>query len=384
MVQRASRRHQLWVPLRFVLPVAGTLLCLFTHSPLLGENCEAQDCRAAAPSKSGGVTVVLVGSAVQTAQLEPLLREWLGQDFELELAGRETFTLDEALTLPPEAHRLHLWITLGTAGEQGSSTVRLYFAFPERDRFLSRDVPLHDGFSELGRERVVQVVQSSVSAILEGAVGINRQEARERFRLPDEAVLSAPVAKPTPAKPKASAAWELRARAELFYFLAGRGGEGLGHGPGGALELGAERSLWLGGVLAAHYHLPAEVTTNQLSLRFSELSLRTYASLGSAFAPSGLGFGAGAGGGFDVVFVEATPRDESTASAGAVTDLRPVLSAFAAVGHAFGRTRVALSAHLDAQLFDSHYDVQDEAGVSRRQLSAGILEPRVQLGLGVF
>jgi len=108
---------------------------------------------------------------------------------------------------------------------------------------LLRDVHLHDGFDEIGLERLASVIHSACLALREGVEGAERLDAErdlvEAGLLENSAKIPAIGAPPTaPVRRELVARRESPGRAWLFgaeYGARARGGEGLGHGPGAML-----------------------------------------------------------------------------------------------------------------------------------------------------
>jgi hypothetical protein len=157
--------------------------------------------------------------------------------------------------------------------------VRLYFASRSGEHFLVRDVELSGRFDQLDRESLGQVLELSMTALLEDErIGLTRSETRtllesrsapaapESAAPPPPLVVERPPAPPPPAtSPRFGAA--------VFY--AGQvlaGGLPVVHGPGVRLwsRVGDGGDVWLSG----HYQVPQTEAGDRIGLRFQSVSAR--------------------------------------------------------------------------------------------------------------
>jgi hypothetical protein len=188
------------------------------------------------------VDVVLVGRAGTEGSLAERIRSWFPPGAPLSVKTEPELVAEHVLGRLP-TRRIAVWVTLKKPAE-----ARLYFAVTgeteEATRYLLRDVPLNDGFDEVGSERVAQVVHSSVTALIEGSVEVAERPEIERELLAPPA--ESELAKPAPAPPPQERAVPPKKRTESsspsFAPLAGvsyrgayAGDEGFAHGPGAAL-----------------------------------------------------------------------------------------------------------------------------------------------------
>lgn len=228
--------------------------------------------------------------------------------------GPETrWTLQEAAWDPGEV--------LGTAERTGALVrcwidvsrgrrARLYFADAARERFLLRDVALPEGLSELGLEALAQVLEMSVTALLEEGEGMTRSEAA-RVLQADSAPAAADVGTPVEADLAPDAALERSGSgssglaAAPFYAVRAHGTEApLAHGPGLALGWMNHWGDLAGGLwLSARYELEQTVTTPEVGVAWTTTALRGGVALLWSLGPSGVRAGGRIGAGVDLAHI---------------------------------------------------------------------------------
>ncbi len=193
--------------------------------------------------------------------------------------------LTELLRGAPLAHpttTLRCWIDLADLRH-----ATLYFADQRGERFLVRELPLSGRFDEVDQQSVAQVMELSVSALIENAeIGFSRAQAREILARaqPPEAV-AAPAAPPAE-----SPRWRLAVG--VFYALEDLGAAlPLAQGPGLVFALGgleqapvsgaaatspaADRpEPWAGGWLGAQYWIPIDARQADVGVRLTALAAR--------------------------------------------------------------------------------------------------------------
>ncbi len=160
-----------------------------------------------------------------------------------------------------EAHVAHAWIDCSQPDR-----VRIYFASGSSERFLVRDVPLADGWTELALETLAQVIQSSLSALdLDSASGMTRAEMTAVLKIPP------PSSPPAPAPTRA---WTLAG--EAFYAVQGFAPQHLfEQGPGLGARYGQPSGfLRFEGWVAGQYLLPDTVDTPLIGVRLDTATLR--------------------------------------------------------------------------------------------------------------
>jgi hypothetical protein len=179
--------------------------------------------------------------------------------------------LTELLRGAPPPHptsTLRCWIDLADLRH-----ATLYFADQRGERFLVRELPLSGRFDEVDQQSVAQVMELSVSALIENAeIGFSRAQAREilaRAQPPEPVVAAAP--------PADRARWPLAAG--VFYALEDLGAAlPLAQGPGLVLALGrlddAPAARGAGGWLATQYRIPIEARKPDVGVRLTVLAAR--------------------------------------------------------------------------------------------------------------
>lgn len=121
--------------------------------------------------------VVLAGPAAESVELSALIEELLQTvsitpHFSRIGGVRRAELLAQAAT--PSSGQARVWVTLS-----GPNLALLLFAGPSGERYLVRQVPLRSGLDELGRERIAQVLQSSLPTLLRGEAGMTAAEMRD-------------------------------------------------------------------------------------------------------------------------------------------------------------------------------------------------------------
>jgi hypothetical protein len=226
------------------------------------------------------VDIVLVGRARAEGSLAARIQSWFGQTARLSIAAEAKLVAERVLGPLPARH-ICVWLTL-----RSSQEARIYFAVGGETRagtrYLVRDVPLEDGFDEIGSERVAQVVHSSVTALIEGSIAVAERVEIERALAPAAPPLA--PAPTVPARPRTDAASRTSAVSPLlgaFYRGAFSGEEGFAHGPGVVLGASLEfHELATGLVARGYWALPR-------AERFDEVVL-TFESLGALLGARGV------------------------------------------------------------------------------------------------
>jgi hypothetical protein len=176
--------------------------------------------------------------------------------------------------LPPP---LRCWVDMTE-----THRVVLYFAARGGQRFLVRGVELSGRFDELDRQSLAQVLELSISALLESAdAGISRSEARvllARNASPPAPPTATPAV--TATAPPPSNAPSTAFAGGVFYAIQRLGG-GIPtvHGPGADLALRLPpipdgRRTVVGIWLAAQYQLPTSARTPDVGLQLQTLAAR--------------------------------------------------------------------------------------------------------------
>ena len=192
--------------------------------------------------------------------------------------------LTELLRGPPPPNptsTLRCWIDLADLNR-----ATLYFADQRGERFLVRELPLSGRFDEVDQQSVAQVMELSVSALIENAeIGFSRAQAREileRAQQPPPVVVAA-------APPAEAPRWHLAAG--LFYAFEDLGDAlPLAQGPGMILTLGpiegatggdaaagegaSRPAPGVGAWLAGGYQIPIQARQPDVGLRLESLGAR--------------------------------------------------------------------------------------------------------------
>ena len=174
------------------------------------------------------------------------------------------------------------WVDLSDLGH-----ATLYFADQRGERFLVRELPLSGRFDEVDQQSVAQVMELSISALIENdEIGFSRAQAREllaRAKPPIVQSAASGAAPPAPVR-----RWNLTTG--LFYAIEDVGsGVPLAHGPGLIGTLAREHAgVWLAG----QYQVPAEARQPEIGLRLQTISAR--AGVGAHWGRYRARLGAGA------------------------------------------------------------------------------------------
>ena len=180
------------------------------------------------------ITVVTAEAAVDT--LESRVSSWFTDGTQVTVSVAREVTPELLLATSPGEVRV-------CVVPRGAKRALVTFATKEADasRHLLRDVHLHDGFDEIGLERLASVIHSACLALREGVEGAERADAERDLvkagLLEKSADFTAIVASP-PARREVFAPRPSPRLAWLFgaeYGARARGGEGLGNGPGAVL-----------------------------------------------------------------------------------------------------------------------------------------------------
>jgi hypothetical protein len=146
--------------------------------------------------------------------------------------------------------------------------VRVYFASWDTERFLVRDVPLPYGWTEIARESMAQLIESSIKALGSGeSLGMSRTEMASVLR---------PEAAPPPERPQR---WGMSWGA--FYAIQAFSQERwVEQGPGLVVAVDARKGQWMPGAwVSAQYQLPQSVVTDLVGVHLDTLALRAGARL---------------------------------------------------------------------------------------------------------
>jgi len=350
------------------------------------------------PAAEPGVRVHLMGELGRDTKLEQLLSEWLGaNDIRHEVVHQVELRLEDIKAPRGSGPAVRIWVI-----EIGPRRARLYFAEPDAQRYLVRDVPLASGFDEVGREQIVQVVLASTLAFMDRAADTSLAELEQAMpaRAPAAAAaepdVSSSAAPPAPAlkttAPTSSRdrggtdlesgdEWMTGVGSSVLYGATDKGDEGVAHGPGVSAEVGYGDAVF-GLAVRVHgqYRFDRHVTSDRVRLSIREGV--TAGSVAVRVQPSGsLCWRAEAGAGAQLLRIEPHARTEDVRARQAVHDERPF--AFVAVGPAWRAHGgwIRLMARLDVQLTRTRYDVQSETG-ARSELAVKRVQPGMFVEVG--
>jgi hypothetical protein len=333
------------------------------------------------PAAQEAVEVTVVGKGADLDRLRALGGARTPAGVPLRWSRVDRFDPLTELLFPGAASErapLRCWIDMTEARR-----VVLYFAARGGQRYLVRGVELSGRFDEIDRQSLAQVLELSISALLEGdAVGISRSEAR--VLLSRTAAPVAETAAPTVAVTAPPEAPRLDLSAAVFYAAEELGSRlPIVHGPG--LDLALRRALdtdgrrrALGLWLTGQYQMPASATTGDVGVRLQTAAVRAGGELERAHLRARIGAG--------VDWVRVAPL---AGGAGAAVALAPAhWSTSAVVTGALawlitvGR-RFELAATLSADLLPTsvHYDLQTATGPTPA-FTPWRLRPALALALG--
>jgi hypothetical protein len=259
------------------------------------------------------VVVYAQGGPTELSMMEQRAQE-LMRAFPVQLEWRATkqFRPRDVLSTHDGAALATIWLDL----RQPSRAV-LYLVDESRERFLVRVVPLDDGYDEVAYESLSTIIETSVEALISGAiVGVDRKAAAQEVSALEEASPSPsdappvsktpapgavppqstkPISKPSSTTPIAEAPWALDASYRLAALSSA---PTLIHGPEvGFRYRGPHRRIAFAGLLSAGYRLPVRWEAAGIGATFTGFGLHVGpgfrfclggAACMSAFALAGL------------------------------------------------------------------------------------------------
>jgi hypothetical protein len=271
---------------------------------------------------------------------------------------------------PADHAGIRVWIAL-----EGPTAARVLFAVQrspaQPPRYLVSDVPVDEGFDELGVERLGQIVYLSAMALWEGNVGSSPAEVEQWLRW-------RPNAAPRHEEPAHPGRWMLRVGAEYVASVAGD--EGVGQSVGAHVAALHERGAYrLGARLRAAVLVPREVTSSGVTLGLRGTSFALGAALDGKvgarlWIPAELGLA------LDVVRYRTDAINDPTyrADAGG-TDVRPVAYSRCGISVDVGGVSLGVAALIDIDLVHAHYDLSDN-GHRSAVLTPWIVRPGISAG----
>lgn len=349
----------------------------------------ATESNALAPASEA--EVVLVGASAEWPELEALLRELLGRDaITCHFSRAARFSADDLFDREHE-RSARVFIRLGD-----KQLVRLYFRAASGERFLLRTLTLENGLDDVGRERIGQVVEASLVALLRSPVGLDKAQASVEMArqapaeaTPQPAPSERASATPAPAVNDRIATEPGRARAlelgvNLRYAAQFSGPELYpAHGPGVELTFGLRSArLLLRARLVAEHFLPQKLRIQELETKLETNALRLSLDLGIPFTTQQTFVFALAAGVDSVSLEPGTPRVVDVTPAGSRTSVAPFLRPELRYEIAKGSLLFGFAAFSDVSLRNTHYDLIESGG--RRVLATPwIIRPGATLALGL-
>jgi hypothetical protein len=273
---------------------------------------------------------------------------------------------------------------------------RLYFAARSGQQFLVRDVELSGRFEEVDRESLSNVLELSITALLENEkAGLNRAQAQavlvERQENAPPPAADAPHAVAQDSSPSSSSKVVqdgpppgprtlLRFNARVFYAsMVPGGGLPILHGPGLSVGLGGDDQRATGGPwISGQFQWPARYGGPEVGVQVQTIAARGGLEFRLPVATYQLA--ASLGGGLDLVRV--SPQPGTLDSNATLTPMHwsqtLVFSAAVGIRKALGtRFLVGIAALADVVPSVVHYDVnvggQTRPVVSPRRLRPGVV-----------
>jgi hypothetical protein len=249
-----------------------------------------------------------------------------------------------------------------------------------------RELTLARGLDELGKEALVQVIESSVDTLLaDQATVINREQLRSL--LSPEQTAAAPPADAAPVRAW-DASFATSAGWGAFYGLRAISTGNVSHGPGASLRFEVPfSSMKLSAWASAQYLLPAELSQAVVGVRLTTFALRVGVGVGRSLGDS---FQLGARLGFGSDVERLTPQETETGrSQLSLTPARWVHAELAtgALDASLRLSRLLWltgSVLADADFRPRHYDLET-AGTTRVVLEPWPIRPGAMLGAtGMF
>lgn len=346
----------------------GSCLCL----ALAGVVATAPPARAEPSASSAAepeAVVVLVGAAGRDRELRPLLTELLERrGVDTRISEQSQFGAEQLLAVARPGSGVLVFVV------PGPGNVGLYFRAPDGERFLLRNVQLRNGFDDVGRELVGQVVETAVASLLHSAEGMTREQAQLALTNDEPALAPSPAKNAAQAAPRAqperAVASPTPPRRALDGWFALRYGAvalgkelGIAHGPGLelGLGLGLTHQLLLRSRLIVERDFPQSFATSGVAARLTTVRLKVSVDAGLALTGEQLLL-VSLGLGQDRVDVTPSASTDSTiAPAAPFQDRAPVAHAELRYEVPLARFRIAAALGADTSLVQTHYDVERAA-----------------------
>jgi hypothetical protein len=281
--------------------------------------------------------------------------------------------------------------------------VRVYFTYSpvgQASRYLVHDVQLDEGLTELGTERLAQVIYSSLIALQQGRAQSPWSDVASRL---DPVPSNPPPAPPPPIVPKPlallpaasvtsksapaervvplcpSPTWQWQLAVATGYGANLRGDEQLAHGPMlWSMLARGHQTRRFGLFVSARYLLPVEPETRGVVVRLNGLQVRAGPTIEVELAShtwASLGIGMGV----DEVQVQPRSSDRSKKALEGGWYERAVGSGFVALDVPTAVGTLSILGLLDVPLQRIHYDMSTLAGGQQRLLTSSWLQPGLAL-----
>ena len=324
------------------------------------------------------IDVTLVGEAAQAKQMNALLSSCLSAEpAQITIEQRPLLRAEDVLNAANEPGTLRIWLVLASR-----QRARLYFADPNDRRYLVRDLPLHDGLDELGREQLAQVFMSSIQAFRERTASSSPAEVQHTFEpaRPKPVILTKLEAPKPP--PQAAEPAQVAIGAGLSYAAIARGDEGLGHGPGWYLNLAVPFTNLAGTLtLRSLYRFPVEQRSDRIALSLRALETQLSAGLQGRLSRKILARGEFGGGLAYLTFSPKSLLPDQIAARHRDHDLRPFVLFGARLAYARAPWELAAVFTLTVPLVHAHYDLIQN-GEQTVELSPWRAQPGLALEAG--
>lgn len=334
------------------------------------------------------VRVVVAGDGATTLALEQHLVTLLSErHVQLELRRELEIRGQDVLNRPAHEETILANIWLDVTQE---SRALLYIKNARSDRFLVRTLPLENGYDELGRESLANIVESAIDVLLQGGeIGVTREEAEKQVAAqapapPDPPPAAAESTKITSNKRETSEESPLSPAifAGVTGDLTARSVARLSLRMGASLSgVRTARFTWFSS-LEGGYAWSSPLESNDVRLEFETLGGRWVTGL--RLAGGHIGWRLGLGGGLEAMRVTAEVKDPSLRVTSSLWVLTPLLSAMTSLDLALSeRWFGVLSIGGDVALTTHDFEVV-RGETAESLLSPWRVRPSSQLGIGFF
>jgi len=348
-------------------------------------------CRSSWAQNAGvqSVRVVVAGDQATTEALHDQLARLLAErQVHLEWSRTEAILTDEVLAPSTEETLLLARIWLDLKSEQRAL---LYVKAPKHDRYLVRALPLENGYDELCRESLANIVESAVDVLLQGGeFGVSRQEAVSDVKRQQQLGVVPPPSTPKPQDkppmpPPAAAQGPKGPKISLFLAArldtldgtdAARMGPELGLFISGTQRPGWSWLAWIQG----GYHFSTRVEHELAEVQLWGPGARLL--FGARARTRHFVWRLAGGGGLDLSRVSTQTNDSSLEANPDFWLVTPLLCAMTAVElHVARSWLLSLAAGAELDLGGDHFDIS-QGGTTTTVFQPWRVRPVVQLALG--